>query len=73
MSSGKMVRWDDPEAVKIDNIFAHDIEAKMDDERIYIWPMPFSLERIIKITPVAKAVGDRRSLCALILPVSTRG
>lgn len=38
-SSGKVVRWDDPEAVKIEKIFAHDIKATMDDDRIYVWPI----------------------------------
>ena len=38
-SSGQIVRWDDPEAVKIEKIFASDIKTKMDDDRIYIWPI----------------------------------
>jgi hypothetical protein len=38
-SSGQIVRWDNPDAVKIETIFAHNIKAKMDDDRIYVWPI----------------------------------
>lgn len=38
-SSGQVVRWDDPKAVKVEKIFAHEIKAKMDDDRIYVWPV----------------------------------
>ena len=38
-SSGQIVRWDDPEAVKIEKILAADIKAEMDDDRIYVWPL----------------------------------
>jgi len=38
-SSGQIVRWDDPDAVKIEKVFAHNIKARMDDERIYVWPL----------------------------------
>jgi len=38
-SSGQIVRWDDPEAVKIEKVFAYNIKARMDDDRIYVWPI----------------------------------
>ncbi len=38
-SSGQIVRWDDPKSVKIEKVFAHKLEAQMDNDRIYIWPI----------------------------------
>ncbi len=38
-SSGKLVRWNDPDAVKVEKIFAADIKSKMDDNRVYVWPL----------------------------------
>jgi hypothetical protein len=38
-SSGQVVRWDDPESVKVETFLAADVKRKMDDERIYVWPI----------------------------------